>query len=151
MKSYANYVFTSGQYKSRNLREVLLLDPVFLARFYNRALHDRNQHKNNGFMLAMEDLMDELKDLETAQICPICQKKNVHLFLVPDFNSLKKDLVCCLSENCQTTLLESNTGQLVGIYRFFMLLGCLRGRQRKVLTQIFQTAYPPSHLKEELC
>lgn len=147
MKSYE---LTSGEYKGRNLREVLFLDPVFLARYYNRVLHDRNHHKKNAFILAMEDLMDELRDAKSDQICPICKEKDVKLFLVPEFNGLKKNLVCCSSKKCQNTLLESAPGQVVGIHRFFVLLGCLNGHQRKILTQIFQTAYPPHHLMEEL-
>jgi len=150
MKSYENYVLTNGQYKGRNLREVLFLDPVFLGRYYNRVLYDRNHHKKNAFILAMEDLMDELEDTKTDQICPICKEKNVKRFLVPEYKGLKKDLVCCTSKNCQKTLLESTPGQLISISRFFLFLGCYNGQQRKILTQIFQTAYPPHLLMEEL-
>ncbi|HPY08376.1 MAG: hypothetical protein ACOX0H_01080 [Patescibacteria group bacterium] len=151
MENYENHVFTSGRYKGRNLKEVLLLDPVFLAHYYNRALLDRNQRKHNGFILAMEDLMDELKSIDTSQTCPICKEKKVKMFLVPESNGLEKKLVCCSSKNCQTILLESTPGKLADISRFFMLLGCLRGREKKVLTQIFKTAYPAGHLREVLC
>ena len=50
MENYENHVFTSGRYKAE-IKKVLLLDPVFLAHYYNRALLDRNQRKNNGFIL----------------------------------------------------------------------------------------------------
>lgn len=150
MENFQFYSFTSGEHKGKSLKEVLIIDSAFIGRQYNHYLLNCHQYKNNSFYLAVEDLMEKLKIIKSAQICPICKKDDAKLFLVPEFGGLKKSLVCCFKKKCQETLLEINPGQLVGIHRYFIIFGCLNGRQRKIMTQIFKTAYPPDLLVEEL-
>jgi len=150
MKDYQNYVFSSGEYKGRNLRDVLIIDPAFLGRHYNRILLNCNHSQKNAFTLAIYDLITDIGFIKAAQLCPICGQNEVKFFLVPEFGGLKKNLVCCCKKKCHEAIFSENQGQLVGIHNFFIILGCLNGQQRKVLNQIFQAAYPPHHLAELL-
>ncbi len=137
-----NYHFKSGRYKDLPLSYVFTVNPRHIAVIYARQFDRRNSAQlKNELQLAIEDLKQKLKSLESLRTCPICKARKVSHFLIPDFGSIDVKLVSCSDKGCKDELKRRRQGELYLISEFLLLLPYINKVEGVSIIRIFKSTY----------
>ncbi len=135
------YVFQAGKHKGELLHEVFLKDPIFIAGLYQNSFSDKFAIKNkNKLQLAMENLLQKIKEIDATRECPYCRRRKVEYFLFPDFGSIDNNF-CCSNEVCREELKSARSGDLHLISDFMLLISFVPKQQAQKIFSIFKRTH----------
>lgn len=136
------YVFQSGVHKGFSVEQVFLLDPVYLARLYQRSFKNKAQiRKPNALQLAIESLLEKIQKIDVTQDCPYCKQAKVVNFLLPDFGPIANRLLCCNNPICREALKSVRPGELHAINDFLLMVSYMPRPQAQKIVSIFKTTH----------
>lgn len=137
-----SYIFQSGKYQGSSLTEVMMIDPVHVARIYQASFQGSSAIKNpNQLQLAIESLLEKIRGLDVTKTCPYCKKRKVKHFLLPDFGLISSKLVCCDQESCRNELKSCRSGELHEIADYLLLISFLPKMQAKRIVGLFRQTH----------
>lgn len=137
-----SYIFQSGKYKGSSLTEVVVLDPVHVARIYQASFQGNSLIKNsNHLQIAIESLLEKIKGLNATKVCPYCKERKVKLFLLPDFGLISRKLVCCDDMVCREELKSCRPGELYEIADYLLIISSLPRTQAKRMVGLFRQTH----------